>query len=370
LEIDIKELLGSVPALRALDTRIGWPEDPTVVRVADPQRFAASFDAALRAFHEFRRGASTLLDVDINSYHKSVWVRFVQHCARRESNGEMEAALRPAFRALRAVAVKNGGNLHYWGGNKYFDVLLPYRGPIREEFPDVEHLPWDEHYRCLLDRAAWRSLREMVFRFSKLAESVAARCSDFQMSSVLIPSVGLCIHPWLFANCGLSVAATDSSGTALAALSEPARWPRMFSRVAYDRWNISKCASHASIPHPDYFTKMPVFEDQRVREELHQRITFARADWASLPLKSGSVDVLFATNAIPRESPRERIGVIREWVRVVRPGGVAFIAQHNPPDWHLGTFFQDHGWVETDVLGGERPIQTNTTGFQIRYSTG
>jgi hypothetical protein len=111
---------------------------------------------------------------------------------------------------------------------------------MREEFPETKDLPWDERYRFLLARATWALLRGKVFRFSKFADSIAARCVEYQLLRVLIPSVGICVHPWLFADRGLSVVATDAAGSALAALSEPARWPRLFSRAAFERWDISE----------------------------------------------------------------------------------------------------------------------------------
>jgi hypothetical protein len=46
-------------------------------------------------------------------------------------------------------------------------------------------------------------------------------------------------------------------------------------------------------------------------------------------LERGGVDAVFATNALPRNSAAERAAVLNEWIRVPRPGGIAFIAQHN-----------------------------------------
>jgi hypothetical protein len=297
VKIDVKDLIGPVRGLQAPGTRAGWPDDPTPVSLRDPRRFATALDAALAAFHDLRPGAPYLVSAEVNSYHRSVWVRFVRPGPSVGRNGRVEPALEPAIRSLRAVAAQNGGGLHYWGGNDYFDLSLPFRGPMREDFPKVEHLPWDERYRRLLERASWESLRRMVFRFSNLGEAFAARCVECRASRVLIPSVGLCVHPWLFADLGLSVVATDAARSALAALAEPARWPRLFSRSAFERWDIAESASYASQGNPDRFAGMPALEDQGVRESLRQRLTFTLADWAELPLACGSVDALFATNA-------------------------------------------------------------------------
>ncbi len=260
--------------------------------------------------------------------------------------------------------------LNYWGGNNYFDVSLPFHGPVRESFPEVDHLPWDERYRRLLERATWESLRGRVFRFSNLATAFATRCVEFGLSRTLIPSVGLCVHPWLFADHGLSVVTTEIAQSALAVLSEPNRWPRLYSLAAFERWDIAESASYATQGNPNHFARMPDLDDEGVRELLRRRITFAHRDWADLPLADRSVDALFATNALPRESSAEQFRVLQEWIRVVRPGGVVFFAQHNFYDSDVEAILSNAGWVQSDILGGERPVQFGEIGFQIRYSSG
>jgi hypothetical protein len=260
--------------------------------------------------------------------------------------------------------------VHYWGGNNYLDVSLPYPHPEREDLLEGRHLPWDERYRVQLEREAWSSLRDTVFRFSSLAATLADRCVALGMSNVLVPSVGLCVHPWLFADRGLTVTATDSATSALAALSDPGGHPSLYSSAAYERWDIATCASFAMIPHPDHFDGMPLLEDARVREELSRRITFAVADWRQLPVPPGSVDLVFATNAVPRDSAVERVAVLEEWVRVLRPGGVVYIAQHHAGDWGIEPFFRERGFVEVDCLGGAQVPGGPRGSFQIRYSSG
>lgn len=152
MRIDVKDLLSSVQAIQLKGTRIGWPDDPTPVSITDPQRFASHLDAALTAFHDLRGGTPYVVNAEVNSYHRSVWTRFVQRGPCLDRNGQIEPILEPAFESLRSTAMKDGGDLHYWGGNNYFDVSLPFRGPVREEFPEVNHLPWDERYRQLLKR--------------------------------------------------------------------------------------------------------------------------------------------------------------------------------------------------------------------------
>jgi hypothetical protein len=372
MRIDVRDLLHSVPGIRAPGTRVGLPDGPTVVEVAHPDRFAASLDAAMRAFRELRPGTQTLVSADVNSYRKEVWIRVLQNGrSDRDRNGGVEESLAPSLDSLRAVAERSRGGVHYWGGNNYLDVSLPYPNPDREDFLEVKQLSWNERYRVQLERESWESLQHMVFRFSNLAATLADLCLARGMATVLVPSVGICVHPWLFASRGLTVTATDVAGTALAALSEPGCHPNLYSSAAYERWDTSTCASFAMIPHPDHFDGMPALEDDCVREALRHRIAFVVADWARLPVPAGTIDLVFATNAIPRDSGAERVAVLEEWVRVLRPGGVAYIAQHHAGgDWGVESFFRERGFVEGDFFGGEQPHEGVRGGFQIRYSSG
>ncbi|MES2791112.1 MAG: class I SAM-dependent methyltransferase [Planctomycetota bacterium] len=370
MKIDIKDLLGSVLEIHSAAARIGLPDDPTLVDIVDSEQFCTCLDDALRAFCELRGGADYVVSANINEYHQLVQIRFVQRQGGKDRNGQVEQALQPAFRSLRAMLTKSGGELSYWGGNNYFDVNLPFHGPMRDAFPDVEHLPWNDRYGQLLKRASWSSLRNMVFRFGGLAESFAARCAEFQMTRVFIPSVGLCVHPWLFAAHGLSVVATDCADTALAALSEPTHWPQLYSQAAFDRWDIAQSASYATQGNPEHFTRFPDLMVRAVRESLSQRITFTVSDWADCPMESGSIDAIFATNALPRTSTADQTTVLKEWTRIVRQGGLALIAQHNMFDSGIETVLCEAGWIEANILGGARPIQPDATGFQIHYSSG
>jgi hypothetical protein len=375
LEIDISNLLRFVPALLTSGARIGWPDDPTPVDIADPTSFVICLDNALRAFRDLRGGADYLVSAKVNGCH--LCVTFMQRGGCEEGwqkrVHKVEPALKAVFRDLHAAAARSGGRFSHWGGTNFCSLSFPFQGPVREEFPDVQHLPWDEQYRQLLHRAAWTSLRSMVFRFSNLAEQFAARCVEFGLSSVLIPSVGLCVHPWLFADHGLSVTATDAARPALSVLSEPNRWPRLYSRPAFERWDLAESALYATQGNPDPFARMPDLLDRGVREALRQRITFAVADWADLPVDSGSVDAIFATNALPRESAADQARVPEEWARVVKPGGAVFIAQHNFSDADVERIersLRSAGWAQANILGGDRPAQPGTTAVQMRYSSG
>jgi hypothetical protein len=211
MKIDVRDLLYAVPAIRAPSTRVGLPDGPTLVEVTSPDRFAASLDAAMRAFRELRPGTQTLVSADVNAYPKEVWVRVLENGrSDMDRNGQVEKSLARSLASLRAVAERNRGGAHYRAGNNYLDVWLPYPNPDREDFLDVTHLPWDERYRILLERESWELLRNRVFRFSKLAVTLADRCLACGMTTVIVPSVGICVDPWLFASRGLTVTATDS----------------------------------------------------------------------------------------------------------------------------------------------------------------
>jgi len=371
MKVDVQDLLGSVGAIKTLSARVGLPDGPTFVEVGDLNRFTTTLDAAMCAFQELRPGTETLVSAEVNACRKEVWIRFLQNGRREDRNGQVEESLAACFNSFRAAVKGNRGDLHYWGGNNYFDVSFPYPKVDREEFLEVKHLSWSERYRVWLERESWQSLRDRVYRFSNLAASLSERCRTCGMTTVLIPSVGICVHPWLFASRGLKVIATDSAATALSALSEPGRNPNLYSSAAYERWDNSTCASYAMIPHHDHFDGMPALEVEHVREELRQRIEFVVADWASVPVPSGSVDLVFATNAVPRESDSERVAVLEEWVRVLRPGGIVFIAQHHAgADWGVESFLLERGFVETDFLGGGVPGGPVRGGFQVRYSSG
>lgn len=369
MKIDIKDILGAIPTIQPPHGRIGLPDDPTVVDITDPARFCKCLDDALRAFKNLR-GGLCLVSAEVNTYHRTMQVRFVQPGKSTERDGKPEPALRTPFKALSTEAKANGGELHYWGGNNYFNVSLPFRGPMREDFPEVDHLPWNEHNRELLALASWGSLRSMVFRFSRLAELFSVRCRELGMERVLIPSVGLCVHPWLFASRQRSVIATDVAASAIDVLSQPEHWPQLYSQAAFERWDIAQSAAYASQGNPEYFSGMPDLECLSIRESLRERITFAIADWANLPLGNGAVDALFATNALPRESTEEQTAVLKEWCRVVRPGGLVFIAMHNWFDSGSESTLTKAGWIQSNLLRGERPGPPGATTFQIYRSSG
>jgi Methyltransferase domain len=371
MKVDIRTFLGSIPAVKALAARVGLPDEPMLVEMANPQAFAECLDAAMHAFEKQRQGTQTLIDADVTADAKGVWIRILQNGPHRKPDSRVEKPLAASFDSLRNMTETNGGQLHYHGGSNHFDLQVPCSGVARKAYIEVDHLPWSERYGLLLERESWGLLGHMAFRFSDLATMAADRCLACQMTNVLIPSVGICIHPWLFACRGLTVTATDCANTALAALSEPHLQPRLYSSAAYERWDISDCGSYATIPQPNHFDGMPALEHEHIREELRRRISFKVADWACLPLPDESVDFVFATNALPRNSDAEILGVLNEWIRVLRPGGVAFIAQHNPTaGLDVGSFFLAREFGGVDFVNGEAPTKRKRGGFQILCSSG
>jgi SAM-dependent methyltransferase len=368
MKVELRDLLGAVNELQVPGFRLGWPDDPTWVTVSDPKTFADRLVAALSAFRDLR-GTPFLMDADINSPNRQVWIRFVMPggCLH---DVQIEPRLEKTLQSFHEVVSRDGGKVLHSGGNNYFNISLPYREPIRESFPKVDDLPWDARYRKLLELASWKSLRGMVFRFSKLAEGFAEQCVRRGKSKVLIPSVGMCIHPWLFADRGLNVIATDAAHSALAVVSEPAAWPRLFSRSAFERWDITECALHASQRNPHHFDSMPDLQNSAVRRSLYPRVEFAAADWAKLPLESGGVDALFATNALPRETKEERDRVLQEWKRVVKRGGIAFIAQHNFFVSEFEKPLRDARWEPANILKGDELGRTDSVAYQIYRSSG
>jgi hypothetical protein len=377
MEIEICDLFNSIPGIEAPGTRIGLPGGSTMIEIADPGRFAAGIGIALNAFRELWPGKLTLVCAETNSHVKELWIHVVQD-GRTDLDGKLwvKESLSASFDSLRAEAAQSGGKVRYSGANNHVIVSLPYPNcpqPDREDFLDLDisHLPWDEQYRVLLEQESWEFLRDRVFRFSGLAAALADRCRDGGMSTVLVPSVGLCVHPWLFGHRGLSAMATDIVDTPLAVLSRPELHPNLYSSAAYERWDISECVSYAMIPHWEHFDGMPALEDDRVRALLQRRITFAVADWARLPVQSGTTDLVFAANAVPRGSQLEREAVLEEWIRILRPGGFVYIAQHHPGlDWDIESFFRARYFVEVDFLGGEALPDGIRGGFQTRYSSG
>jgi SAM-dependent methyltransferase len=57
---------------------------------------------------------------------------------------------------------------------------------------------------------------------------------------------------------------------------------------------------------------------------------FARLGGRGLPLPSASVDIVFAACVFHHIDHAEHVPILREFQRVLRPGGMAFVFEHNP----------------------------------------
>jgi ubiquinone/menaquinone biosynthesis C-methylase UbiE len=89
-----------------------------------------------------------------------------------------------------------------------------------------------------------------------------------------------------------------------------------------------------------------------------------------LPIDDHSVDVIFATNALPREDPTLRERALAEWLRVLRPTGFIFCAMHNPYGATAGKYLEAQGCKPIDALGGQPAPASNTPTFQEWLSSG
>jgi SAM-dependent methyltransferase len=328
----VKELLGPVfDDKRGLE--VGWPDDEVDVAVLDPQRLRDAMQTVLAEFQKVWAGARLVVDVDVSIAHGRLDVRVtrVTPCSDPLPVAELEKraagprhALDRVLPSLRKEAVSSGGSAERGCDGSYFDLHLQVRavGTLigrREHFPSLVQSSWEDHYRQKLERTSWSQLRDAAYRFSSLAIRIADWAVRANAKRVLVPSNGLCVDPWLFADRGLTVIATDISSTALETVRHPERLPQMYGREAKARWEIGESAMYGG-SHPASFEGMPNLADPDVVAALGARLEWIEADWTAVPIEDESIDVVFATNALPRNEIEERRRVVREWARVVRPG--------------------------------------------------
>jgi hypothetical protein len=373
MKIDVRDLLSPLRAIEEPPTRVGFLDHPALVEIDNPDEFIAALVAAVRDLHTLYPDNAAVVFADVPAERNSLWIWI---CQRQGLDLEELDKVQipppgPGVAPLQAVAERNGGGLRYDGWRQYLILWLPFPNTWPKGTQVDRKLPWDERYRSQLEgeRPDW--IRFEVFRFSKLAAPLADRCAACGMNNVLVPSVGICVDPWLFASRGLTVTATDSARSALTALSDPARYPLLYSLAAYERWDAEMSRTYKLIPHPYHFDGMPELENEQLRETLRRKITFVLADWARLPVPSDSIDLIFATNAIPRDFRQEWWKVLDEWARVVRRGGILYIAQHNVLEKDaIESPILERGFVKCDFLGGESPPAGARGGFQMRYTSG
>jgi SAM-dependent methyltransferase len=374
MTVDFAEILSSLQSLKSDGVRVGFPDTSAPISLSDRSGFVCAVDAMVCAFRELR-GGLTIVDAKDNSYRKAVVMR-VKQLARGDSSrkGVVEPKISEKLAELQSVLDCDDGELHYWGGNNYFDIEVPLADLsfMREFSPDTDGLSWDERYELKLAKESSESLRDEAFRNCDNATMIAEHF-DPSNATVFVPSVGICAHPWLFADRGFQVIACDISSTAMNALSQPHNFPLIYSLRSYDRWDISEACSWGYDPagfHPEYFAGMPDLGSPEEFASLSRRIRFACGDWTSVPVPDDSVDLIFAANALPRTSDDEVKLVTDEWTRALRPDGCIFIAQHHPGHTiDLASRFQDQGLLPCDVRNGDLP-PSGRGGYQLYYSSG
>jgi SAM-dependent methyltransferase len=66
------------------------------------------------------------------------------------------------------------------------------------------------------------------------------------------------------------------------------------------------------------------------RQQHASRARFVAFDGAQIPFPQASFDLCFAACVFHHIPPAEHVGLLREFRRVLRPGGLAFVFEHNP----------------------------------------
>lgn len=320
-EVDLGALvLGATAGLERV--RYAGPDRPLTVVAGEG--CAEALRTALLGVREVTPEAETL--VVVSEYRGEGRLRVGQRPHTDETTGPSEP-----YESLLACARAGGGEgwVHAGAG---FGVQLPLAPTMppaeREALPDVHDLPWEEHYAALLARASFSTLRQRAYRFARWAQFVAYYALEHRLATILCPGVGLAVDPWVFAAFGGRVVALDRARTPLAALAAPD--PRVYSAAGHDAWDAEQSVVwvNATSPH-SCGVRTPDLGDAELRARLAARVCFLQGDQARLPLPDAAVDVVFATNALPRGDDAEREAVYAEWLRVLQPGGLIYASMHN-----------------------------------------
>lgn len=341
--IGAAELLGPVFEGQK-NLAVGWPDDEVDLAIERPTRLQDGLRRRLALFRAVSPEVPVVVDLDLSDSRRSLVLRMVS--VTDGPDGPRDAARELALRMelpIRAVGERIGHRQHH--------------PPLD---PPVESSDWEAHYRQKLARASWGALRAEAYRFCHLATRVAEWACEAGAARVLVPSVGLCAVPWLFAARGLAVTVTEISPTALGTVRHPDRLPLLYGAGAKVRWDIREAAIYGG-SNPERFEGMPDLANAATVAELGRRIEWLEADWQALPIEADGIDVVFATNALPRGAAIERRRVTQEWARVVRPGGLVFCTMHNPPRETAGPTLSALGWEEIDALGDRASARVRTT---------
>jgi hypothetical protein len=353
------------------------PDETLLVSIKDAPALSLALCQLARALSTERPAARTFVCANFHSTRPTlpVWVKIVH--GPYEEGDQGGEKIKRAVEALGRSVTSSKGKLV--GGGCFVTLCFDGRPAEgrggRELFPAVEKLDWEARYEKLLERAAFESLRDTAFRFSLWAERVLHFAKAHDRRTVLCPSVGLNVDPWIFAAGGLRCIAFDRSARAIRALARPDRLADVYSRESIRRWDIVETTTYSGGVNPDRFGDLlPDLGSADVIAELARRAAFMRSDWASVPLPSRSVDVVFACNALPREEDDNgvRARVLAEWRRVLRPDGFIFVRMHNSYGicQEIRDTFTGLGWSEVDVRQPE-PAWPNGSGvFQVFGSSG
>lgn len=249
----------------------------------------------------------------------------------------------------------------------------PRDGRNLSRFDDrLEELSWAARYTLLLRETPWRDLREDAYRWSFLAERLASYATRHGLRTALCCSVGLNVDPWLLAAAGLRVVALDEAWPAVEATAHPGRLPRLYSD-AKERWDIRQTHTYSGHVNPEAFDRMPDLARPEVVAELSARTLWLHADQGRLPLPTASIDLIFTCNALPRgDEPAPRTVLLDEWLRVLRPGGLVFLAMHNARGIcrEVRGLLTDRGLAEVSVRAPDGPAPGPRGAFAIFASSG
>lgn len=106
-------------------------------------------------------------------------------------------------------------------------------------------------------------------------------------------------------------------------------------------------------PHVASVTGCDLSEEMLAQaRERCPRISFVRLDGDTLPFDDGRFDVVFTFVTLLLVAPRRRTQFMAEAARVVRPGGLLFVFEHNP--WNPLTQYI----ARTCALGGRASMLT------------
>jgi len=94
------------------------------------------------------------------------------------------------------------------------------------------------------------------------------------------------------------------------------------------------------------------------RHRLGDRARFMAFDGKNIPFENASFDLCFAACVFHHIPHSEHVGLLREFRRVLRPGGLAFIVEHNPWNPLTARAVRDCPFDENAVLMTAKQLRT------------